>query len=91
MSPAEAAAATVAVITVGVIALYRFLCWQLDRHIRTRQQERAELARWQDRAAQAAADLDAARSARDLKTCLAIWNTTPHDIPHQTRRTEEDQ
>ncbi|MFF4644916.1 hypothetical protein [Streptomyces sp. NPDC001389] len=91
MSPDEAAAATLTVIVVAVIAAYRILCWLLDRHIRTRRKERAELALWEARAKQAAADLDAARAARDLKTCLAIWNATPHDIPHQTRRTEEGQ
>ncbi|WP_327307948.1 hypothetical protein OG730_34750 [Streptomyces sp. NBC_01298] len=36
-------------------------------------------------------DLAKARAALDLTTCLAIWDITPHDIPHQTRRTEEDQ
>ena len=31
------------------------------------------------------------RAANDLTTCLAIWQATTHDIPQQTRRTEEDQ
>lgn len=30
-------------------------------------------------------------AADDLTTCLAIWDTTPHDTPHQTRRTEDPQ
>lgn len=37
------------------------------------------------------ADRADARRALDLATCIAIWDITPHDIPHQTRRTEEDQ
>ncbi|MFE2326086.1 hypothetical protein ACFXD5_19525 [Streptomyces sp. NPDC059385] len=91
MSPAEAGATTVTVICVAVIAAYRYLCWLLDRHIRQRRQERLDLAAWQARAAQAARDANAFRAARDLAECIAIWNRTPHDIPHQTRRTEEDQ
>lgn len=91
MSPAEAGAATVTVICVAVIAAYRTLCRLLDRHIRARRQERAALAQWQARAAQVARDVDAARAASDLAKCQAIWAATQHDIPHQTRRTEEDQ
>ncbi|MFI8499410.1 hypothetical protein ACIGFK_13075 [Streptomyces sp. NPDC085524] len=91
MSPAEAGSVTVTVICVAVIAAYRILCWRLDRHIRARRQQRLDLAAWQSHAAQAARDVDAARAARDLAECIAIWNATQHDIPHQTRRTEEDQ
>ena len=82
MSPAEAGATTVTVICVAVIAAYRILCWLLDRHIRARRQQRLDLATWQARAAQA---------ARDLAACRAIWPAAPTHIPHQTRRTEEDQ
>lgn len=88
MSPAEAGAATVTVICLAVLAAYRILCRLLDRHIRARRQERAELADWQARAAQAARDVDAARAARDLTTCKAIWAQPA--IPDHARRTEED-
>jgi Flp pilus assembly protein TadB len=46
--------------------------------------------RFQRSAAQAAADVAAARAARDLAKCRAIWPDAPTRI-HQTRRTEEDQ
>ncbi|MGW6703560.1 hypothetical protein ACWGDE_01520 [Streptomyces sp. NPDC054956] len=102
MSPGEAAAVTVAVICAAVYVAYRILCWLLDRSIRARREENLELDRWQQTAYDAARrneddvrrDLAKAKAALDLTTCLAIWNITPHDIPHQTRktrRTEEDQ
>ncbi|MEW1803260.1 hypothetical protein ACIGO7_35595 [Streptomyces virginiae] len=49
-------------------------------------------------AAEVQRDLDAAKADRqqvqaalDLGECLAIWNATTHNIPHQTRRTEDNQ
>jgi recombinational DNA repair ATPase RecF len=92
MSPAEAAAATVTVICVAVIAAYRTLCWLLDRHLRARRAERAELAQWQARAAEVAADVETARRQREIAQLEAWLQLSPHrKIPHQTRRTEEDQ
>ncbi|MFJ8208159.1 hypothetical protein [Streptomyces sp. NPDC096033] len=83
MSAAEAGAATVAVICVAVYAAYRILCWLLGRHIRARRAERAE----------AAAD-KAARRQQEIAQLEAWLQLHPHrknTIPHQTRRTEEDQ
>jgi len=99
VSPAEAGAATVTAICLAVLAAYRILCWLLDRNIRARRDENRELDQWQQTAADAArrseadvqADLAKARAALDLTTCLAIWQATQHDIPHQTRRTEDNQ
>lgn len=99
MSPAEAGAVTLTVIVVAILAAYRILCWLLDRHIRARREENLELDRWQQTAADAVRrdeddvrrDLAKAKAALDLTTCLAIWDITPHDIPHQTRRTEDPQ
>lgn len=39
----------------------------------------------------AKADRDQLQAADDLTACLAIWDATQHDIPHQTRRTEDNQ
>ncbi|GAA3268055.1 hypothetical protein [Streptomyces lavendulae] len=92
MSPAEASAATLTVICVAVIAVYRILCWLLDRHIRARREERAELARWEAREKQAAADVEAARRQGEiaqLEAWLQLPNRPKNVIPHH--RTEEDQ
>ena len=88
-----------AAVGLLVIATHGWDAWHKRR---ARHEEDLELDRWQQTAADAArrdesdvkADLAKARAALDLTTCLAIWNVTPHDIPHQTRktrRTEEDQ
>lgn len=71
MSPDDKAAVVLIGICVGILAAYRALCWLLDRRIR---------ARWQDRARQAAADVDAVRAARDLTECKAIWPDAPTRI-----------
>lgn len=58
------------------------------------QQTAADAARTEATVAEDVAARKAARQQEatdDLTACLAIWNITPHDIPHQTRRTEEDQ
>ncbi|MFD5419436.1 hypothetical protein ACFWJT_15605 [Streptomyces sp. NPDC127069] len=94
MSPAEAAAATLTVIVVAILAAWRLLCWLLDRHLRARWQERAELALWQARAAEAARDGAEARRQREVAQLEAWLQLRPRPknvIPHQTRRTEEDQ
>jgi hypothetical protein len=82
MSPGDTALACIAA-AVGLccIAPAAFDAWHRPRTHR----------RFQQTAQQAAADVAATRAARDLATCKAIWHTTPHDIPHPTRRTEEDQ
>lgn len=36
-------------------------------------------------------DLAEARAALDLAECQAMWAATPHNIPQQTRRTEDNQ
>lgn len=97
MSPAEASAATLTVICGAILAAYRILCWLLDRHIRAR----SEARRWQQTtsARRTSTEADAAaREARalveqhvtDLKFARIIAAEFP-TIPHQTRRTEEDQ
>lgn len=95
MSPWEAVGACIAT----AIGLYLIGSWLLDRSIRARREEDLEIDRWQRTARNAArrnetkvrSDLAKARAALDLTTCQAIWNITQHDVPHQTRRTEEDQ
>lgn len=68
------------------------------RHHRRFQASARAAARAPRTAAQVQRDLDAAKADRqqvqaalDLAECLAIWNATQHDIPHQTRRTEDNQ
>ncbi|KIF02233.1 hypothetical protein PL81_31195 [Streptomyces sp. RSD-27] len=94
MSPEEAAAAALTVIVGAVLAAWRLLCWLLDRHIRARWQERAELALWQARAAEAARDVAEAHRQQEIAQLDAWLQLRPrpkNTIPHQTRRTEEDQ
>lgn len=53
-----------------------------------------EITAWQRREHTANRVLDDARawrSARDLKTCRAIWPDAPHHIPQQQRRKETGQ
>jgi hypothetical protein len=100
MSPSEAGAATLTVIILAILAAYRILCWLLDRHIRARR----EVRRWQQTTstrrtrADVEADLAAAREARQLveqhafdQEFARIIAAEFPTIPHQTRRTEEDQ
>jgi hypothetical protein len=90
MSPAEAGAATVTVICVAVIAAYRTLCWLLDRHVRKLRARRTQLERdlarykaWRHTAAVEQQPGDPYSDDRiNAELCF---------IPHQTRRTEEDQ
>ncbi|MFD8949410.1 hypothetical protein ACFV0B_11205 [Streptomyces xanthophaeus] len=80
-------------IDAAIVAFVFTAAWILRRLTRT---EPADTKRWQQiTAARTEADvqedLAKARAALDFATCIAIRQITPHDIPHQTRRTEEDQ
>lgn len=80
---------------VGLIWLsFSVLDWRIrrrtDRRFQTTATQAARAPRDEDDLRR---DLAKARAALDLTSCLAIWDITPHDIPHQTRgprRTEED-
>ncbi|MGW3321088.1 hypothetical protein [Streptomyces virginiae] len=81
-----------------LIATYGWDAWHKG-HTDRRFQRTAKRAACEPRTeAEVQRDLDAAKADRrqvqsvlDLTDCIAIWNITPHDIPHQIRRTEEDQ
>ncbi|KOU20925.1 hypothetical protein ADK52_25375 [Streptomyces sp. WM6372] len=82
MSPAEAAWATVVVTCAAVWAAYRFLCWLLDRKLRRLRQRELRVAR----------DLEVARLTKTRREFARIIAAEfPADIPHQTRRTEDNQ
>lgn len=85
-------AATVVIILVA--------SWALNLRTRTRdrrcfQRTAKQAARTETTVAEDVATKKASRNqneaAEDMATCLAIWDITPHDIPHQTRRTEDPQ
>lgn len=80
-------------IAVGLclIATYGWDAWHKNRTTRRFQRSARQAARGPRTEAEVRDDLDKARAALDLAECLAIWNATQHDIPHQIRRTEEDQ
>lgn len=84
-----------AAVGLCLIATYGWDAWHRPRTIRRFQASAKKAARTEVTVAE---DVAAAKTAReqheaadDMATCLAIWDITPHDIPHQTRRTEEDQ
>lgn len=79
------------VTLAGAWSLYRLCTGQPPPDGRRFQRTAAEAARSRRTEADVRRDLDKARAALDLADCLAIWDATQHDIPHQTRRTEEDQ
>lgn len=71
----------------GIWLLFQLACWAIDYRARRRWQQ-TTAARTE---ADARADVAAVRRAREIAACNAIWDLTPHDIPHQTRRTEGNQ
>ncbi|WP_405531583.1 hypothetical protein OG592_27270 [Streptomyces avidinii] len=77
-----------------LIATYGWDAWHKGRTDRRFQRTARQAARTETTVAEDVAAEKRRRqqveAAEDLSACLAIWNTTPHDIPHQTRRTEED-
>lgn len=92
MDGAENAIGATLAVTVGLIWLAsKALDWRIKRRTRRRFQRTARQAARNE--ADVLRDIAAARTARDrlqaaadLDTCLAIWNTTPHNIPHQRRK-----
>lgn len=72
-----------------VVALWWLASWALDRWHRPR-----TTRRFQQSARQAARDVASHRRQREI-ALLEAWLVTPYRsrnaIPHQTRRTEEDQ
>lgn len=95
MNASETVWACIGIATgVLLIATYGWDAWHKGRTDRRFQQTAKQAARTETDVLR---DLAAAKTQReriqaaaDLADCIAIWNTTQHDIPHQTRRTEED-
>jgi hypothetical protein len=94
MDGVETAIGATLAVTIGLIWL---ASKALDRHIKRRTRRRFQTTARQ--AARTKADvlrgIAAAKTARDqiqatadLETCLAIWHSTPHDIPNP--RSKED-
>ncbi|MFK0045471.1 hypothetical protein ACIQU4_15360 [Streptomyces sp. NPDC090741] len=78
----------------ALAASWAFDRWHKPRTTRRFQRTARQAARTEATVANdvAAAKKDRLKQAADdLADCLAIWDATQHDIPHQTRRTEEDQ
>lgn len=98
MNASETVWACIAVaIGLLVVATTGFDRWHKPRTRRRFQRSARQAARTR---ADVLRDLAAAKAERDqlqkavdraadLATCIAIWDTTPHDIPHQ-RSKEED-
>lgn len=94
---------TVGACIATAIGLYLVGSWALGIRIRRSNRRRwkhttRQAARAPRTEAEVQHDLDAAKAARrqiqralDLAECEAIWGATQHGIPHQTRRTEDNQ
>lgn len=99
MSPGETVGACIATAAgLYLIATYGWDAWHKRRTHRRFQATAKQAARAPRTKATVAEDVANKKAAReqteaaaDLTTCLAILDITPHDIPHQARRTEEDQ
>lgn len=87
MTAGETAGACIAAaVGICLIASWAFDLWHRPRTIRRFQQTARHAARPE---AHVRADLVAGKeAAEDLAACIAIWDLTHHDTPHQ--RTEED-